>query len=432
MKNHQKLTLLFWHRKSKADAKGYAPVICRISIEGEEPEELAIGRKVHINNWDIENKIAKGGSLEKKTNLKINEVTVDLNREFVMLQAGYEHITPLMVKNVYKGLPPKLSKGVPKPEAKVLPTLLQVSDLHISNFKKMVDKKLRSGETLKQWNATRKKIEEFLVTKFNLRDMELEAMDYSFAVKFYNYLTIDREKVLGEAAAKKQVKNLKEILTFAETSTWISKNPIIKFKCGGDETDIPPLEYFEVEKIWNKKITIQRLAEVRDAFIFQCFSGFAFQDVFALTTENIIRVGISGERWLIKDRGKTGVSETVPILPIVDELIEKYKNHPCRKFNGLLIPVNCNARYNGYLKELAVICGINRELNTHLARHTFADIMLNIMEFSLEEVSKMLGHKTTRTTQRYAKVRRNKISKTLARVKGIVFTDEGKLRKIAV
>ncbi len=244
-------------------------------------------------------------------------------------------------------------------------------------------------------------------------------------------MTIDREKVLGEAAAKKQVKNLKEILTFAETSAWITKNPIIKFKCGGDETDIPPLEYYEVERIWNKGVTIQRLAEVRDAFIFQCFTGFAFQDVFALTTENIVKVGIAGERWLIKDRGKTGVSEMVPILPIVEELIERYEGHACRITKGLLVPVNSNARYNGYLKELAAICGVNRELNTHLARHTFADIMLNIMEFSLEEVSKMLGHKTTRTTQRYAKVRKNKISKTLARVKGIVFTDDGQLRRIA-
>jgi len=431
MKNHQKLTLLFWHRKSKADAKGYAPVICRISIEGERHEELAIGKKVHLDNWDIKNKIAKGESSDKKTNLKISEVTSDLNREFIVLQAGYEHITPLMLKNLYRGLPPKLGKGVPKPVAKTLPTLLQASDQHIANFNKLVDKKLRSGETLKQWNGTRKKIEEFLVYHFQLRDMELGALDYAFAVKFYNYLTIDRVKVLGEAAAKKQVKNLKEILTFAETSTWILRNPISRFKCGGDEADIPPLEYFEVEQIWNKEITVQRLAEVRDAFIFQCFTGFAFQDVFALTTENIIRVGITGERWLIKDRGKTGVSETVPILPIVEELVERYKNHPCRILKGLLVPVNNNAKYNGYLKELAVICGINRGLNTHLARHTFADIMLNIMEFSLEEVSKMLGHKTTRTTQRYAKVRRNKISKTLARVKGIVFSDDGQLRKVA-
>ncbi|MCQ6958781.1 site-specific integrase [Mucilaginibacter aquariorum] len=431
MRNHQKLTLLFWHRKSKADGKGHAPVICRISIEGEEPEEIAIGMKVHSNNWDVENKKAKGGSHEKKVNLKISEITVDLTRDFQTLQNEYEHITPLMVKNLYQGLPPKQIKGTPKPELKVMPSLLQVTDLHIANFKKMVDKKLRSPETLKQWNATRKKIEEFLINHFKLKDFDLHSMEFSFAVQFYNYLTVERKKVLGEAAGKKQVKNLKEIMTFAETSKWIERNPIIKFKCGGDETDIPPLEYFEVETIWNKKIAIERLIEVRDAFIFQCFTGYAFQDVYGLTTENIIKVGIKGEKWLVKDRGKTGVSETVPILPIVEDLIEKYRYHECRLIRGLLIPVNSNARYNAYLKELAVICGINRELNTHLARHTFADIMLNIMEFSLEEVSKMLGHKTTRTTQRYAKVRNNKISKTLERVKGIVFTDDGQLRKIA-
>ena len=159
----------------------------------------------------------------------------------------------------------------------------------------------------------------------------------------------------------------------------IPKNPIIKFKCGADEKEIPPLEYFEVETIWTKEINIQRLSEVRDAFIFQCFTGFAYQDVYMLSPENIIKVGIKGEYWLIKDRGKTGVSEMVPILPIVHELIEKYKTHSCRTTKGLLIPVNSNQRYNSYLKELATICGIARELNTHLARHTFADIMLNIM-----------------------------------------------------
>ena len=87
----------------------------------------------------------------------------------------------------------------------------------------------------------------------------------------------------------------------------------------------------------------------------------------------------------------------VPIRPIVQELIDKYKNHSYCKINNRLIPVNSNYRYNVYLKELAVICGIRRELNTHLARHTFADIMLN-SGVPLEDVSKMLGHRNIRTT----------------------------------
>lgn len=431
MKSNQKLTLLFWHRKSKADNNGNAPIICRISIDGEE-EELSIGRKVHLNNWDAENKIATGGCTEeKKTNLKIAQVTGDLERHFTVLQLEYEYISPLMLKNVYKGLPAEHQKGKPKPLAQKYVTLLEVADTHIHEFSKMVDKGIRSKETLKQWKATRKKIIEFLKFEYEAADMDISEITYSFATKFYKYLTIDRAKILQEAAAKKQIKNIKQLLTSAENSNLLVKNPIQKFRCGGDETDVPPLEFHQVKTIWTKEIGIQRLAEVRDAFIFQCFTGFAFQDVYVLSEENIAKVGIGGEPWLIKDRGKTGVSEMVPIMPIVEEILQRYSQHPCRKVYGRLIPVNSNARYNGYLKELAAICGINRELNTHLARHTFADIMLNIFGFSLEEVSKMLGHKSIRTTQRYAKVRKHKISQTWAKVRKIGFTKDGRLRAVA-
>jgi site-specific recombinase XerD len=97
-----------------------------------------------------------------------------------------------------------------------------------------------------------KKIKEFLTTKFDCVDCNLSDIEFSFATRFYNYLIVERKNNLSEASAKKQIKNLKEILTFAETNIWISKNPIIKFKCGGDETDVPPLEYNEVERIWSK------------------------------------------------------------------------------------------------------------------------------------------------------------------------------------
>ena len=428
MKSNQKLTLLFWHRKSKADNNGNAPIICRISIDGEE-EEMSIGRKVHLNKWDAESKRAIGGTEEKKTNQKIVQVTADLERHFTVLQLEHEFITPIMLKNVYNGLPAEHQKGRPKPEAQQTATLLQVADMHIRDFTKMVEKELRSYETLKQWKATRKKIVEFLQFEYSTEDIAVSEIEYSFATKFYKYLTVDRETVLQEAAAKKQIKNTKQLLTLAESNNLMDKNPIQKFRCGGDETDVPPLEFFQVRTLWDKEISIQRLREVRDAFIFQCFTGFAFQDVYDLTEENIVRVGLKGERWLIKDRGKTGVSEMVPVMPIADEIIARYENHPCRKVHGKLLPINSNARYNGYLKELAAIAGINRELNTHLARHTFADIMLNVFGFSLEEVSKMLGHKSIRTTQRYAKVRKNKISQTWAKVRHIAFIEDGRLRE---
>lgn len=146
--------------------------------------------------------------------------------------------------------------------------------------------------------------------------------------------------------------------------------------------------------------------------------------------ENIIEFGLAKEKWLIKDRGETGVSEMVPILPIVDKLIKKYKHHSKCIVNNRLMPVDSNARYNGYLKGMTAIYGINRDLNTHLARHTFADIMLN-SGVPLEDVSKMLGHKNIRTTQRYCRVRKGRISQSMQMAKNKLFSKDGELMLVS-
>lgn len=429
MKSNQKLTVLFWHRKSKADANGLAPIICRISIDGSEAE-FSIGKKVSIGHWDTEAKKAKGGAEARIINKRITQISADLERHFTVLQMEHSHISPIMLRNVFNGLPFDQRKGMPNKAVHQSATILTLTDGFVKEFEEMVDRGLRSAETLRQWRSTRNKIFEFVQYAFGRKDMVLQDIDYSFAPRFYRYLTVEREKVLQEAAAKKQVKNTKQILSIAESDGMISKNPIQKFRCGGDETDIQPLEFQQVCLLWQKEITIKRLEEVRDVFVFQCFTGFAFQDVHALTESHVVKVGLKGEKWLIKERGKTGVPEMVPVMPIIEQLIEKYRNHECRTIMGLLLPVNSNARYNGYLKEIAVLCGLDRELNTHLARHTFADLMLNVFGFSLEEVSKMLGHRTIRTTQRYAKVKKNKISQTWEKVKSKVFTEVGEFKQI--
>ncbi|RAJ19958.1 site-specific integrase [Pedobacter cryoconitis] len=137
----------------------------------------------------------------------------------------------------------------------------------------------------------------------------------------------------------KQIKNTKQLLNIAENNKWIVKNPIEKFRCGAEKPEILPLELFEVENIWRKNVSIDRLIKVRDAFIFQCFTGFAYQDIYNLSPKNIVKVGAENEKWLIKERGKTKVNEMVPILPIIAEIITKYKDDPYSKFHKRLIPV---------------------------------------------------------------------------------------------
>lgn len=170
------------------------------------------------------------------------------------------------------------------------------------------------------------------------------------------------------------------------------------FKCSGGDVEVIPLEFWQVEKIQQKQFGVDQISEVRDAFIFQCFTGFAYQDIYDLSPENVVLVRPKKERWLVKHRAKTAVGEMVPILPIVDQLISKYQDHPYCLANRKLIPVNSNYRCNVYLKDIAQLCEIRdvngniRRLDTHDARHFFAYMMLN-NGIPLEDVSKMLGHR---------------------------------------
>ncbi len=428
MKSNQNLAILFWHRKSKADTKGLAPIICRITIDAMDAE-FSTALKVHADHWDTDAKKVRTASEAKTINSAISRIQTSLETHFIVLKTQHEFVTPIMLRNAYRNLPADHRKGSPKLNPETVPTLLEVAELQVSEFSEMVDKKLRSKETLKQWKATKKKLTEFVRYAFKSKDIALVEIEYVFAQKFYNYLTLKRNPALKEAAAMKQVKNVKQILNLAETNSWLPKNPIDKFKCGAEEPEILPLELFEIEQIWHKKLTIDRLIKVRDAFVFQCFTGFAYQDIYGLTPEHIIKVGLNKERWLVKERGKTKVTELVPILPIVEEIIEKYRHDPYCVIHNRLIPVNSNVRYNCYLKELSDLCSLGRPLNTHLARHTFADLMLNVLDFPLEDVSKMLGHKNIRTTQRYARVKKKRISDRMNQIKNILFNEAGQLKE---
>ena len=430
MKFKQNLSLLLWLYRGKASKDGKAPIYLRITIDGLDTD-ISLGQKIHPDFWDGEAKQVRSPGLEAKMiNHKIMQAQTDLQRHFMMLQAQFERVTPAMLKNVYLGLSAMQEKKTGGQTPQASSTLLNAFDEFIATFEKKAEKGLRSSGTLRHWRSTRKKVEAFIAYRYHRRDLDFCEIGHLFADEFYDYLTLHQQQPLSEVTAKKQVKWTRQIVKIGVKKKVIASNPLEGFICSGGNKEVQPLELLEVEAIYQKELSIDRIAEVRDAFIFQCFTGFAYQDMYNLSPENVVRVGRAGERWLIKDRGKTDVTEMVPILPIVQELIDKYKNHSYCKINNRLIPVNSNYRYNVYLKELAVICGIRRELNTHLARHTFADIMLN-SGVPLEDVGKMLGHRNIRTTQRYARVRKNRISENMAKVKGKLFTKSGKLKAVA-
>jgi site-specific recombinase XerD len=430
MKSNQKLSILVWLFKAKATKDGRAPIYARITIDGLS-EEIAIGRKALPQYWDTESKLVTEGGIESKvTNQKIVQTKTDLDRLFMVLQTQYKRVTPTMLKNAYNGLSPLQSKKSGGQNSGVKMMLVESLDQFIAAFEMKVQKGLRSKETVKQWKTTRAKLVSFLGFEYKVKDVPLAAIEHTFAEAFYDYLTLHISQPLSEITAKKHVKKIRQIIKIGVSRKVISSNPLEAFNCSGGDKDVMPLELTEVEAIYHKALSIKRIAQVRDAYIFQCFTGLAYQDIYNLSPEHIVQVGKKGERWLIQQRGKTEVTAMIPLLPIVEEIIERYKDDPYCKLNNRLVPVNSNYRYNVYLKELAEICGIKRELNTHLARHTFADLMLN-SGIPLEDVSKMLGHKTIRTTQRYARVRKERIARGMTKVRSLLFNKDGKLKKVS-
>jgi site-specific recombinase XerD len=183
-----------------------------------------------------------------------------------------------------------------------------------------------------------------------------------------------------------------------------------------------------IQEIWKiyKKSLIKRMDQVRDVFLFSCFTGLAYKEVYNLTQNDIV-IGNDGGRWIKINRVKTGNPEDVPLLPIPEAIISKYLHDKrCRESNRLL-PVNSNVKYNAYLKELADLCRISKKLTTHIARHTFATTVTLENDVPIETVSKMLGHRSIRTTQIYARITKKKISNDMKELRKKLFFG-GKLK----
>ncbi|WP_439585169.1 site-specific integrase [Dyadobacter bucti] len=436
MKSNQKLSILFWLFKAKMTKDGKAPIYVRVTIDGLE-DEISLGKKVSPQDWCSKSKKVTAPGMETKLiNIAIDQARTALTSQFMVLQSQFASITPTMLKNVFKGKPVEDHLDVPIKPSKKEQTLLEAFDEHIEKFELMVQRGMRSDNTLRHWRKLKRHVTAFMKHQYKSSDMKFSQLSGLFAEELYDYLTLHKPKPLAEVSARKDVKWTRQIVKIGVKKDLITRNPMDGFKCSGGEVEVIPLEFEQVERIYRKKMHVDRLAEVRDAFIFQCFTGFAYQDIYKLTRDSIVLVGTTKERWLVRKRGKTQVGEMVPILPIVDELIQKYKDHPyCIAFEKL-IPVNSNVRYNTYLKEIADLCDIRditgsiRRLDTHDARHFFADMMLN-NGVPLEDVSKMLGHKSIRTTMRYCRVRKSRISENVAKVRNKLFSKAGQLRRVA-
>ena len=406
MKRNQKFKVQFYLKKQKTK-NGDAQLYIRIVVDLKRAE-IATTHYIPISAWNQKTRKVKP-SFTKATflNAYIDKVINDINQIFIQEASLGNIVSSVDIKNKYLGVDEKPTQK----------TILDALDYHNT---KMEDK-VRIGQTAKKtytrYVITKKKVKDFMKHQYKTNDMLLSDLRLRFATELEHYLLTQDNLHIN--TAHKYIKNIKTVLNMAVGLDWISSNPFNNFRCTYIAPKREVLTQEEIDRIRFKEISIKRLAEVRDVFIFCCYTGFAYSDIYKFEYDAITK-GIDGEFWLATERQKTGVKESVPLLPVALEIIEKYRDHPYCKNKNRLLPVNSNQRYNGYLKEIADICGINKKITSHIARHTFATTVTLSNGVPIETVSSMLGHSSIRTTQIYAKVVESKVSQDMKSLKNIL------------
>jgi site-specific recombinase XerD len=259
----------------------------------------------------------------------------------------------------------------------------------------------------------------FLKGKLKRDDISLSELNYRFITEFEYFLRkhkpVDHQRPMENNTVMKHIERLRKMIKLAVRMEWIEKDPFTAHKAKFIKVQRGYLSQEELELIEQKEFSIERLQQVKDLFVFSCYTGLAYIDAISLKSADI-RKGIDGGEWIFTARQKTDVPVQVPLLGKASEIIAKYKDHPKTKVSGTVFPIISNQKLNSYLKEIADLCGINKNLTFHLARHTFATTVTLTNGVPIESVSKMLGHSDIRTTQIYAKVVEMKISEDMTKL----------------
>ncbi|MBS7320751.1 MAG: site-specific integrase [Myroides sp.] len=400
MKSKNTFGIQFVLRLPKNKKDETATVYARITVNGRRTE-ISLKSKVSINNWDE----AKGRAKGKR-------------QEIVKLNSHMEQVRSLIFDSYQELIQQNKVVSVDAVKAKYLGedieeamTLLKVIEYH----KQVAITKLAPG-TMKNYYTTESYLKKFIKHQYRKSDITLDELNYKFILDFENFLinyeSIDHHKSLNNNGVMKHMERLRKMVNMAVMMDWLEKDPFSKYKLHFDKVERGHLTKEELKVLSKKSFKIERLQSVLDMFLFSCHTGLAYIDIFNLTQENIAK-GIDGRDWLMTNRQKTNTTVRVPLLPEAVQLIKKYRDHPVALAKGTLFPVISNQRMNGYLKEIAEICGINKNFTFHLARHTFATTVTLSNGVPIESVSKMLGHTSIRTTQIYAKVVEHKLSEDM-------------------
>ncbi|MFE3869038.1 phage integrase SAM-like domain-containing protein [Flavobacterium sp. LS2P90] len=329
-----KITLHFYAKSTKANAAGLLPIYVRLTVDGNRME-FSTKNFIDSAKWSPEMSKMKGNTENARS---LNEY-LDLMRSKIFdIQMELIHRNEPLTIEVFKNR----LLGIHERQRMLIP----IFEEHNRKVEELLGLEYAPG-TLERYKTSLKHTKEFLQWKYSISDIEINKIDHSFVTEYEFYLRSVRK--CANNTAVKYIKNFKKIIKICISNGWLDKDPFANYKSKIREVERDYLTQEQVQDIYSKVFVTERLNLVKNIFVFSCFTGLAYIDVKNLTVSNI-SMGIDGGKWIFTHRQKTETASRIPLLPIPEELILKYANHPQCINEDKLLPILSNQKMNSYLK----------------------------------------------------------------------------------
>jgi site-specific recombinase XerD len=391
----KQILVSFLARKTLKKKNGMIPVYCRIRYDNRIAQ---FNTKIDVfgANWDSQTTRVIGNN-SKSVNIQLEKIRIDIIKKYELLYKTNIIITAKTILDLYKN------------NSLLMDGIMNVFKQHNKNMKSLIGIEYSKG-SYKNYITTIKHLKNYIKTKFNTDDISLNKLNYDFVYNFSHYILLNTK--CTHNGMMKHIQRLKKITNFCIKNNYITNDPFISFKIKFKKSNRVYVNNEELHTLKNIKLN-KSLNKIRDIFLFACYTGLSYIDLYNLNIKNI-QIGDDNLKWIFIKRHKTDIPSNVPILPPALIILNKYKTQ--NNINGIF-PMISNQKTNIALKEIARLCNFNKKLTFHCARHTFATTITLTNGVPIETVSKMLGHNNIKTTQIYARVIDSKISADMMKLR---------------
>lgn len=396
-----KLNILVLLHKTKLNLLGKCPLIIRITFN-KKRKEFSTGLKIKPQNWNSKQQRIEPPEPDADIiSTQLSLIKTKLSQAFLFLQVKGSEFDVDDIYKQYKGETPKKELGV-----------MEVYNIHSDRIKKLVGIDIKQV-TYSKYVESGRHLQSFLKHKYNAKDIKLKALKSSFLEHYEYYLKT--EKKFQQSTLNKAIQRFRKVVKYAISEDYLDKDPFILYKAKRVKKEVVFLSPEELKKLEETDFKIKRVQQIKDMFVFCCYTGLGFTEMKQLRKSDI-STEFDGELWITVKREKTNRSYKVPLLPKANEIMVLYNSVE----SDYVFPSISNPNFNAYLKEIADIVGIKFNLTHHIARKTFASTVLLYNNVPIEIVSKLLGHSKIQTTQdSYGKIVEKRISDIMKNLKSL-------------